>query len=100
MYMLDFTDVCPSLCHLTSWSMPADDCSDGGVYQEYENPTYQDYRAEAQLQARLRHEAFQKAAAAWRANKRDLASYYAAQVGQSTGLACCVSVFDVVRCFV
>lgn len=63
------------------------------MYQEYDNPTYHDYRAEAQIQARLRHEAFQKAAAAWRSNKKDLASYYAAQVCYQ-----CPASFDVVRC--
>ena len=70
------------LCHFLLWSMLADDCGCSDVYQEYANPSYHDYRAEAQLQAQLRHEAFQKAAAAWRANRRDLASFYAAQVSQ------------------
>ena len=88
--------VCALLCHSLPSSVWLDDRGGSGVYQEYDNPAYQDYRAEAQLQARLRHEAFQKAAAAWQANKRDLASHYAAQVG-SVDSACSASVsFDVV----
>jgi NEDD4-binding protein 2 len=48
-------------------------------YQEMEEPEYRDYRAEAQQHANLRHEAFQKAAKAWRGKQKDLASYYAQQ---------------------
>ena len=91
---VSFHVLCVQLCHFL-WSptyIYIDDYSDSSVYQEYDNPTYHDYRAEAQLQAQLRHEAFQKAAAAWRSNRKDLASYYAAQVCYR-----CPASFDMVR---
>ena len=49
-------------------------------YQEFEDPNYKDFRAEANLQAELRNQAFQKAATAWKGKQSQLASFYAEQV--------------------
>ena len=49
-------------------------------YQEFGDLEYKDFRVEAQQHADLRHEAFQKAAKAWKSKQKDLASYYAQQV--------------------
>ena len=54
-------------------------------YQEFGDPEYRDFRAEAQQHADLRHEAFQKAAKAWKSKQKDLASYYAQQVRAREG---------------
>ncbi|XP_060065179.1 uncharacterized protein LOC132545513 [Ylistrum balloti] len=49
------------------------------TYQEHEDPDYDDFRAEANIHHRLRHECFQKAQEAYRRGMRDVASFYSRQ---------------------
>ncbi|XP_033743173.1 LOW QUALITY PROTEIN: NEDD4-binding protein 2-like [Pecten maximus] len=49
------------------------------AYQEHEDPDYDDFRAEANIHHRLRHECFQKAQEAYRRGMRDVASFYSKQ---------------------
>ncbi|XP_038062980.1 uncharacterized protein LOC119733652 isoform X2 [Patiria miniata] len=48
-------------------------------YQSTDNPDYQDYRAEATQHYKQRHEAFQKAAAAYGKGQKELASFFSQQ---------------------
>lgn len=64
-------------------SIPADDSN--RTFQELEDrPTYDDLRAEAALHAKLRSEAFQKAARARSLKQGEVASFYAQQVRTCT----------------
>ena len=58
---------------------------EGSYFQSVRNPDYVDYRAEATQHYRQRHEAFQKAAAAYKQGLKDLASFYSQQVGAAWG---------------
>ncbi|XP_069130477.1 serine-rich adhesin for platelets-like isoform X2 [Argopecten irradians] len=49
------------------------------TFQEHEDPDYDDFRAEANIHYRLRHECFQKAQEAYRRGMRDVASFYSKQ---------------------
>ncbi|XP_021340102.1 uncharacterized protein LOC110441305 isoform X2 [Mizuhopecten yessoensis] len=49
------------------------------AYQEHEDPDYDDFRAEANIHHRLRHECFLKAQEAYRRGMRDVASFYSRQ---------------------
>ena len=53
------------------------------LYQTFHNPQYQDFRAEAQLYARQRKEALEKAAKAYSEKKGELASFYSDQVNSN-----------------
>jgi DNA-nicking Smr family endonuclease len=48
-------------------------------YQSYSDPAYQDFRAEASMHYRLRHECFQKAQEAYRRNMKQAAAFYSQQ---------------------
>jgi len=57
-----------------------DDCrSPDSSYQATKNPDYIDYRAEAQMHARMRSECFRKAAIAHAQKQGELARYYSQQ---------------------
>ncbi|XP_071786915.1 uncharacterized protein [Asterias amurensis] len=66
---------------LASSSEGTDDSAsqEGSCFQSVSNPDYVDYRAEATQHYRQRHEAFQKAAAAYKRGFKDLASFYSQQ---------------------
>ncbi|XP_028834397.1 NEDD4-binding protein 2 isoform X1 [Denticeps clupeoides] len=49
------------------------------IYQDTEDPEYEDFRAEARLQRLKQQESFSKAAEAYRQGKKDVASFYAQQ---------------------
>ncbi|KAL5012756.1 hypothetical protein ScPMuIL_011307 [Solemya velum] len=48
-------------------------------YQISQHPNYEDYRGEANIHHRLRHECFQKAQQAYQRNMRDVAFFYSQQ---------------------
>ncbi len=48
-------------------------------YQTLEDPNYQDYRAEASMHYKLRHECFQKAQEAYRRGMKGAAAFYSQQ---------------------
>lgn len=50
------------------------------TYQDTEDPEYEDFRAEANLQRRRQIESFAKAAEAYKQGRREVASFYAQQV--------------------
>ena len=52
-------------------------------YQDGAEPEYEDYRGEANLHYRLRHECFQKAREAYRRGLKQVATFYSQQVSQS-----------------
>ncbi|XP_022086198.1 uncharacterized protein LOC110976861 [Acanthaster planci] len=60
-------------------SEDTDESNPQEAFQSTENPDYQDYRGEATMHYRLRHEAFQKAAAAYNRGQKELASFYSQQ---------------------
>ena len=49
-------------------------------YQDGVDPDYEDYRGEANLHIRMRHECFQKAQEAFRQGLKQVASFYSQQV--------------------
>jgi hypothetical protein len=53
-----------------------------GNFQSLHDPSYQDYRAEAQTHFELRTESIKKAAIAYSKRQGELAKIYADQVGQ------------------
>ena len=72
---------------------PTSGCGNKDHPQWKAKPTYDDLRAEAALQAKLRAECFQKAAKAHSQKKMELAQYYAQSVS-----GCCIVLFLVIKC--
>lgn len=80
------TDAPPQLNHSLSPRAPSKERAQTSKqqdielgYQDIEEPAYQDFRAEANVQWFKQQEAFSKAAEAYRCNKRQVASFYAQQ---------------------